>query len=52
MRTSQPEHSKITTSHFQVVNTQNANGNIKNMILIASLNENFTDCIENLEWGK
>ena len=35
---------KITTSHFQVLNTPNANGNRPNLILIASLTENFTDC--------
>ena len=36
---------KITTSHFQVLN---GNRNMPNMIPIAYLNENFTDCNENL----
>ena len=43
---------KITTSYFWVLNTQNANDNMPNMILIAYLNENFTYCNENLAWGK
>ena len=43
---------KITASHFQVVNTQNANENMGNMIPIAYLNENFIDCNENVAWGK
>ena len=43
---------KITSSHFQVLNAQNAIENIPNMILIAYLNENFTNCNENLSWGK
>ena len=43
---------KITASHFQVLNTQNANENMPNMIPIAYLNENFTNCNENLAWGK
>ena len=43
---------KITASHFQVLNTQNANQNMPNLILIAYLNENFTDCNQNLAWGK
>ena len=43
---------KITTSHFWVINTQNANKNMPNMIPIAYLNENFMDCNENLAWGK
>ena len=43
---------KITTSHFQVLNTQNANQYMPNMIPIAYLNENLTDCNENLAWGK
>ena len=43
---------KITTSYSQVLNTQNANMKIPNMILIVYLNENFTNCNENLGWGK
>ena len=43
---------KITTSHIHVLNIQNANENMPNTILIAYLNENFTDCNENLAWGK
>ena len=43
---------KITTAHFWVLNTQNANRNMPNMILIAYLNENFTNCNENLAWGE
>ena len=43
---------KITASHFQVVNTQNANENMGNMIPIAYLNENFIDCNEKVAWGK
>ena len=30
---------KITASHFQVLNTQNANGNMPNMILIAYISQ-------------
>ena len=40
-----PNLEKITTSHFQVLNAQNANDNMPNMIPIAYLNEN-------LAWGK
>ena len=45
---------KITTTHcwVGVLNTQNANRNMPNMIPTAYLNENFTDCKENLAWGK
>ena len=43
---------KITTSHFGVLNTQNAYENMPNMIPIAYLNENLMDCNENLAWGK
>ena len=43
---------KITTSYSQVLNTQNANMKMPNMILIAYLNETFTNCNENLGWGK
>ena len=39
---------KITTSNFQVLNTQNANEKMPNMIFIAYLK----DCNENLAWGK
>ena len=42
---------KMTASHFWVLNTQNANQNMPDMIPIAHLNENFTNCDENLEWG-
>ena len=47
-----PNLVKITASHFWVLNTQNANYNMPNMIPIASLNENFTDCNKNLAWGE
>ena len=43
---------KITASHFQVLNTQNANENMLNMFLIAYLNENLRYCNENSAWGK
>ena len=42
---------KISASHFQVLNTQNANANA-NMIPIMYLNENLMDCNVNLAWGK
>ena len=38
---------KITASHFQVPNNQNANENMPNMIPIAYLNKNLMDCNEN-----
>ena len=38
--------------HFHVLNTQYANQNMPNMILIAYLNENFTNCNVNLGQGK
>ena len=41
---------KITTSHFWVLNTQNANRNMPNRILIAYHHKNFTNCNENLAW--
>ena len=41
----------IAASHFQVLNTQNANGNMPERILNAYLNENFTDCKENSGGG-
>ena len=44
--------SKITASHSQVLNSQNANANMPNMIPIAYLNKNFMDCNDNLAWGK
>ena len=47
-----PNLVKITASHFQVLNTQNANGNMPNMILIAYLNENFSNFNETLGLGK
>ena len=37
----------FNNSHFHILNTQNANGNMPNMILIAQLNENFSNCDEN-----
>ena len=40
---------KITASYSWVLNTQN---DMPNMIPIAYLNENFTDCSENMAWGK
>ena len=43
---------KITASHFQVLDTQNANENMPNMIPIAYLNSNLMECNENLAWGK
>ena len=43
---------KITTTCFWVLNTQNANRNMPNMILIAYLNENLPNCNENFAWGK
>ena len=42
---------KITASHFQVLDTQNANENMPNMIPIAYLNSNLMECNENLAWG-
>ena len=42
----------ITTSHFWVLNVQNANKNMPNMISIAYLNETLMDCNENLAWDK
>ena len=43
---------KITASHFQVLNAQNANENMPNMIPIGYLNKNLMDCNVNLAWGK
>ena len=43
---------KITASHFQVLNTQNANENMPNMIPIVYVNKNSMDYNENLAWGK
>ena len=43
---------EITSSHFQLLNAQNANENMPNMIPIAYVNENMMDCNENVEWGK
>ena len=43
---------KLTTSHSQVLITQNANENMPNMFLIVYLNENLGYCNENLAWGK
>ena len=42
---------KIAASHYQVLNTQNANGNMPERILNAYLNENFADCKENSGGG-
>ena len=47
-----PNLARITTAHFQVLDTRNANRNMPNLIPIAYLNENMTDCNENLAWGK
>ena len=44
----EPTPDKITTSHFQVLNTQFANENMQKKILIAQVNENLPDCNENL----
>ena len=38
---------KLTTSHFQVLITQNVNKNMPNMFLIVYLNENLRYCNEN-----
>ena len=43
---------KISTSHFQVLSTQNANENMPNMFPIEYLNQNVRYCNENLAWGK
>ena len=43
---------RLTTSHFQVLITQNANENMPNMFLIVYLNENMRYCNENLARGK
>ena len=43
---------KITASHFQVLNTQNANENMPGMFPIVYLNQNLRYCNENLAWGK
>ena len=43
---------KITASHFQELNTQNANNNMPNMFPIVYLNWNLRYCNENLAWGK
>ena len=43
---------KLTSSHFQVLITQNANENMPNMFPIVYLNENLRYCNENLAWGK
>ena len=47
-----PNFAKINNPHFWVLSTQNANYNMPNMVPIAYLNENSTDCNENLAWGK
>ena len=43
---------KLTTSHFNALNTQNANENMPNMFPIVYLNENLRYCHENSGWGK
>ena len=43
---------KITASHSQVQNTQNANKNMPNIFPIVYLNENLRYCNENLPRGK
>ena len=43
---------KITASHFQVLNTHNANENMPDMFPIAYLNENLRYCNEKLARGK
>ena len=43
---------KLTASHSQELNTQNANKNIPDMFPIAYLNENLRYCNENSSWGK
>ena len=47
----EPTIGKITASDFQVLNTQNANGNMPERILIAYLNKNLPDGNENLGVG-
>ena len=43
---------KLTTTHFDVLITQNANENMPNMFPIVYFNENLRYCNENLAWGK
>ena len=43
---------KLTTTHFNALNTQNANENMPNMFPLVYLNENLRYCNENLAWGK
>ena len=43
---------KLTASHFQVLDTQNANKNMPSIFPIAYLNENERYCNENLAWCK
>ena len=38
---------KLTTSHFNALNTQNANENMPNMFPLVYLNENLRYCNEN-----
>ena len=52
MHKSQLKLREITTSHFQVLNTWNANINMQIMIPIAYLHKNLMDCNEILEWCK
>ena len=47
-----PTLDKISTSHYQVLNTQFANDIMPKRILIAQLNKNIPDCNENLGVGK
>ena len=41
---------KLTASHSNALNTQNANENMPNMFPITYLNENLRYCNENLPW--
>ena len=41
---------KLTASHFNALNTQNANKNMPNMFLIVYLNETLRYCNKNLAW--
>ena len=43
---------KLTTSHFKVLITQNANKNMPNMFPIVYLNENLRYCNQISAWGK
>ena len=47
-----PNLAKLAAVHSQELNTQNANGSMPCMILIAHLTEKFTNCNEDYGWGK